>query len=83
MIGLANRTQAYSDAFETALVYTVAGQADWADPCSPFTYGACAHWRASKAKGKGKCAEHARLMRGRESAVLRASQQACRRFATP
>jgi hypothetical protein len=81
MIGPQHRTQAYAPAVEAALAYTAAGQADFADLYSPFTCFACVHWRASRMKkGKGRCDLFRRRMRGREGAMLQATQQACRAF---
>jgi hypothetical protein len=73
-------TAGYAPALERAYAYTVAGQADFCDPDSNFACAQCAHWRASKARGKGRCAEWSRRMLGREGPVLRAAQQACRAF---
>jgi hypothetical protein len=79
-IGPEHRTRAYGDAFENALIYTVPGMASLAVPDSPHHCGDCAHWRASVAQGKGRCAAYARLMRGRRGAVLSGFQTACKLF---
>jgi hypothetical protein len=82
MIGHQNRTQAYAPAFETALLYTAPGQADWADPDTSFVCGDCVNFfRKTKGAAKGRCLEYSRLMRGKQGATLGAAQQACRRFA--
>jgi hypothetical protein len=80
VIGPQNRFSAYSPEIEQALLYTAAGQATYAVPGSPHRCGDCVHWRKSKAAGKGRCAEYARPMQGRQGAMLRAAQTACRAF---
>jgi hypothetical protein len=80
VIGSPHLTRVHSSELERALAYTAPGQADYADIYSIRTCGDCLHWRKSKAAGKGRCAEYARRMQGRQGAMLRAAQTACRAF---
>jgi hypothetical protein len=62
-------------------LYTVHGMADFADLSLMSKCGDCVHFsRKAKGAAQGRCLEFARRMQGREGAVLRASQQACRAF---
>jgi hypothetical protein len=65
---------------EAAAARTAPGMADWADPNSNKTCSDCAHWRGSKARGKGRCGLFTAMMRGRQGATLSSSQTECRKF---
>jgi hypothetical protein len=82
MIGPQNRVAgAHSPEVERALPYTVAGQADFADPALGRQCGGCVWFRkAPKARGRGRCDLYARRMQGRPGATLANTQYACRQF---
>jgi hypothetical protein len=73
-------TAAYEPKVEAAALHTAVGQADFCDPQSPHTCADCVHWRASKTKGKGRCAEFVRRTMGRQGALIKSFQRACRAF---
>jgi DNA (cytosine-5)-methyltransferase 1 len=62
-----------------AALYTAPGQADFADPSSPYVCGGCEHFE-SKSGFKVHCLEYRRRMGGRQGAELKAAQKACRVF---
>jgi hypothetical protein len=82
MIGPQNRVAgAHSAEVERALLDTVAGQADFADPALGSQCGDCAWLRNEpKARAKGRCGLYQQGMRGRTGAVLSNQQCACRQF---
>jgi hypothetical protein len=83
MIGPSNRVPgAHAPQIETALALTVPGQADLADPTTPYACGDCVHWVAIKGEGKnmGRCREYSVRMRGQQGKPIETRQQACRAF---
>ena len=82
MIGPQNRVAgAHSLEVERALLHTVAGQADFADPTLNRQCGDCAWFlKEPKAQAKGRCGLYQQRMRGRTGAVLSNQQCACRQF---
>jgi hypothetical protein len=84
MIGPQHRVAgAHSPEVEQALPYTVAGQADLADPTLGRQCGDCSWFqKAPKAPTRGRCGLYARRMRGRAGATFSRLQCACRQFRT-
>jgi hypothetical protein len=82
MIGPQNRVAgAHSLEVERALLHTVAGQADFADPTLDRQCGDCAWFRKEpKAQAKGRCGLYQQRMRGRAGATFSHRQCACRQF---
>jgi hypothetical protein len=72
LIGLQHRRAgAHSPEFERALLYTVAGQADFADPALGRQCGDCAFFRKQpKTRGKGRCGLYPERMQGRMGATF-------------
>jgi hypothetical protein len=77
MIGGDFLTRAAQPKIEDARRLTVPGMADWADVNSANTCGTCQYWAKGKA-GKGCCLLFQRRMGGRQGAVLKSGQRACK-----
>jgi hypothetical protein len=56
---------------------TVPGMADWADVYSANTCGTCQYWAPGKGN-KGRCRLLQRRMGGRQGALLKNGQRACK-----
>jgi hypothetical protein len=76
------RPGAHSPEIEHALPYTVAGQADFANPALGRRCGDCVWFQITlkKTRALGRCGLYARRMRGRQGAKLSNAQYACRQF---
>ena len=82
MIGGDFLTRAAQPKIEDARRLTVPGMADWADVNSANTCGACQHWTKGKA-GEGRCRLFQRRMGGRQGALLKSGQRACKSWLDP
>jgi hypothetical protein len=73
---------AHSPEVERALLHTVAGQADLANPALGRQCGDCAWFQTQpkRARTKGRCGLCQQRMQGRVGAVLARTQGACRQF---
>jgi hypothetical protein len=81
MIGPQNRVSgANSPEIERALPYTVAGQADFADPALGRQCGDCCWFQ--QARTKGRCSLYTQRMQGKQGATFSRLQCACRQFRT-
>jgi hypothetical protein len=77
-LGSPHLKPAYAPEREEQLLFTLPGQAGWADPNSPHRCGGCAHWL--KARGAaGRCSEFTRMMR-KKGPLVPASARVCRSF---
>jgi hypothetical protein len=77
------RRGAHAPEIERALLHTVAGQADFADPTLGRQCGDCAWFRkAPKKRAKGTCGLYAQRMQGQAGAAFASAQCACRQFRT-